>query len=415
MILTKSFSNNFFLTLFSLIPISIVIGATASLLNILLIDILFIILLVKKKNYSFIFNKYFIYLILMYLYLLFNSFISLDYKEGLLRNIGFIRVIILFLAFNYFFNIKFFFKKVFFVWLCFFLIVLIDVQFEFQLGKNIFGYESPYGDRIVSFFKDEPIVGGFLAAFWLILIGFLFDQSNEKFKILIMILSLLFLVSIFMSGERSNTIKAVVSFGIFYFFLKQFSLSQKLTSILFIITIFLSILFNSEFLKLRFINQISAEVKNLNQSSYIQLQQSGLEIFKNNLLFGVGNKNYRVVTCNSNDFDSIIYTKQYCSTHPHQIYIEFLSEHGLIGSIILLLIFYILMFSKIKEVIKAKNYLGIGSFCYLVTTFIPILPSGAFFSDHMLTLFFINFSIFVGSNPYLNVFTNEYKNKSINY
>jgi len=319
MILTKSFFNNFFFILFSLIPISIVIGATASLLNILLIDIFFIILLIKKKNYSFISNKYFIFLIFLYLYLLFNSFISLDYKEGLLRNIGFIRVIILFLAFNYFFNIKFFFKKVFFVWLCFFLIVLIDVQFEFQLGKNIFGYESPYGDRIVSFFKDEPIVGGFLAAFWLILIGFLFDQSNEKFKILIMILSLLFLVSIFMSGERSNTIKAVVSFGIFYFFLKQFSLKQKLTSILFIITIFLLILFNSEFLKLRFINQILAEVKNLNQSSYIQLQQSGLEIFKNNLLFGVGNKNYRVVTCYPNNFDSVIYTKKYCSTHPHQI------------------------------------------------------------------------------------------------
>ena len=47
------------------------------------------------------------------------------------------------------------------------LIVIFDVYFEFLYGKNILGYDgSEYGQRIVSFFKDEPIVGGFLNCFF---------------------------------------------------------------------------------------------------------------------------------------------------------------------------------------------------------------------------------------------------------
>ena len=45
------------------------------------------------------------------------------------------------------------------------------MSFSFS-GKNIFGYGSEYGRRVLSFFKDEPIVGGFLNAFYLTLIGF---------------------------------------------------------------------------------------------------------------------------------------------------------------------------------------------------------------------------------------------------
>ena len=53
-------------------------------------------------------------------------------------------------------------------------IVSFDVYIESFTGKNILGFMvSIYGRRIVSFFKDEPIVGGYINAFYLILIGFL--------------------------------------------------------------------------------------------------------------------------------------------------------------------------------------------------------------------------------------------------
>ena len=101
--------NNYFLLLFSILPVSIIVGPAISLINILLIDISFLILILYRKDFNFFKSKTIKYLLILYLYLIFNSFISIDYEIGLARNLGFIRFLILFIAFNYFFQQKSFF------------------------------------------------------------------------------------------------------------------------------------------------------------------------------------------------------------------------------------------------------------------------------------------------------------------
>ena len=130
----------YFLILFSIIPISIILGSSISLFNILLIDISFIILILVKKDFLFLKSKTITYLLILYLYLIFNSLISLDYTSGLYRNLGFIRMIILFAAFNYFFRQQFFLKKVLTIWSIVLFFVIIDIFVEFYMGKNILGY-----------------------------------------------------------------------------------------------------------------------------------------------------------------------------------------------------------------------------------------------------------------------------------
>ena len=114
----------------------------------------------------------------------------------------------------------------------------------------------------------------------------------------------------------------------------------------------------------------------------------------------MGNKNYSVETCTEN------YQKDnyYCITHPHQIYLEFLAEHGLFGSIILLSIFFILIFKILKIILISKNYLQLGCFIYLAITFFPFLPSGSFFGDFNSTIFWINLSIMYSVNRKTNIF-----------
>ena len=96
-----------------------------------------------------------------------------------------------------------------------------------------------------------------------------------------------------------------------------------------------------------------------------------------------------------------------CSSHPHQIYFEFLAEHGFIGSIVILSIFFKLIFDLLKKISINRNKLQFASFIYILIVFIPILPSGAFFSDYLLTLFFINFSLLFCVDKNSNLF---YKN-----
>tara|TARA_E500000178_G_scaffold332515_1_gene366399 strand:- start:36 stop:377 length:342 start_codon:yes stop_codon:yes gene_type:complete len=95
----------------------------------------------------------------------------------------------------------------------------------------------------------------------------------------------------------------------------------------------------------------------------------------------------------------------YCTTHPHQLYFELLSEHGIFGFLIILSIIFFLIFRLIRIILLSKNYIQVGAFIYLIINFIPILPSGAFFSDFNLTLFMLNFSIMYAINKDTNIFS----------
>ena len=247
--------NNYFLVLFSLLPICIIIGPAVSLLNVLIIDLSFLLLIFFSKDYNFLKTEPVKYLVLFYFYLIFNSFISIDHEIGLKRNLGFLRVIILFIAFNYFFNQKYFLRNVFYVWSVVISLVVFDVFWESYMGQNILGFGGgQYGQRIVSFFRDEPIVAGFVNGFYLIIVGFLFQEFYKK-RNLTIIFSIIILVAIFLTGERSNSIKALMGLLIFYSLFREYDFKKKLILFLTFITISLTLILNSQFLKVRFIDQ----------------------------------------------------------------------------------------------------------------------------------------------------------------
>ena len=414
--------NSYFLLLFSFIPASIIVGPAVSLINILLIDFSFIFLILYKKDYKFLSNKSVKLIIFLCLYLIFNSIISKDFSMSVNRNFGFIRFGILFLAFNYFFYNKDFVNKVLIVWVLTLSILSLDTYIESIFGKNILGYGEAYGSRIVSFFKDEPIVGGYINGFYLIIIGYLFyikKNTTNKYKYLILIISIFFIIAIILTGERSNSIKAISGFFLFYLFNDFFKFKEKIFSILMLILLFTFLFNSSDFLKLRYglqffnpivstlqlnskIKKNETQVNTLKGNIYPRLYQSGFEVFKKYPIFGVGNKNYRVETCSKEKKPNYI-----CTTHPHQLYFEFLAEHGLFGSMVLFFILFSLIFGRIKIILASKNYLQIGCLIFLTTSFIPFLPSGAFFADYNLTIFWLNLSIMYSIEKKTNVYTSN--------
>jgi O-antigen ligase len=409
--MTDNLVYKYFFVLFSLIPVSIIVGPSASLGNILIIVFSFLIYMTFINNWEWIKDKKIKLLFILYIYLIFNSLIALEFSNSAYRNFGFIRFIFLFAAFNYFFFKFENFKKILIVWLVILSVVIFDIYFEAYTGKNILNYG--HNDRIFSFFKDEPIVGGFVGNLYLLCIGFLFNllaDNNDKKKFIFLFISILFISSIIFTGERSNTIKSLIGILIFYLFLPNFSIKQKISSILLIFLVFFIFFKNSDFLKMRYIGQTLVHFKSkenltnfYEKGIYPTLYRSGIEVFKRNLFFGVGNKNYRVETC-TEDRHQDVYV---CNTHPHQVYFELLSEHGLIGSIIILSIFFKLIYDLLIKISLTRNKLQFAAFISILMVFLPILPSGSFFSDYALTLFFINFSLLFCTNKSSNLF---YKN-----
>ena len=421
--------NKIFFILMSLYPLSIIAGPLISLINTLSIIFIYMLFFFRENHYKFLIkNESLKILFGIYIYLIFNSLFSINYEIGFSRNFGFLRLILLFIAINYFFYISKTNLKIFYTWTLVFFVFVFDVYFERFSGANVFGWGpqeidgvfQPYGSRVMSFFKDEPIAGSYLYGFIFLVSGYVlqFFKNKTKGDFLSLFLILCFLLSVIATGERSNSIK--VTFGIVLFVLIIDIIKPK-TKILILTILIGSIILlitNSNYLKNRYVGQFyyylsEKDSKAIEKSLYYKLYRSGFNVFKNSPLFGVGNKNYRIEACG--DVKKVIEFNYKCTTHPHQTYIELLSEHGFIGTLILLASFFLLIFKNLKKIIFSKNYIQIGSFIYLLSVFLPLLPSGSFFSDFNITFFFINLSFLYAVNQNTNIFFVEKNFKNSNF
>ena len=413
---------NLLFIFFSLLPLTIIVGSSVSLITILLLILIFLLKppeLDIKKIYT---NKVCISLFVLYLYLIFNTVISIDPYSGIYRNLGFLRFLLFFIVVNYFFYLKSNGENVFIFWSVLICIFITDIYIERFSGTNIlgFGAQPDHGldsrasmTRVVSFFKDEPVAGAFVNGFIFIIIGYLFTvlKKNNYSMFICVIFSILSIVAVLMTGERSNTIKIFLGFIIFFSFLDFIKFKNKLFFLLIASVILFSIIVSSDYLKLRYKDQFysflsSKEVidKTLESNVYINLYKSGYEVFTNYPLLGVGNKNYRIETCTKNNDKNSNY---FCTTHPHQTYFELLAEHGILGAILILYILFFSIFKILKQIIMSRNYIQIGSFIYILINFIPLLPSGSFFSNFNITLFMINFCIMYAVNDKTNIFSSK--------
>ena len=409
--------NKISIFLFTLLPISLILGNFAINLNILIIDILTIYICFIKKNWDWTKEKFFKLLIIFYIFIIFNSLYSYYFSthetnSGLIRSLTFIKFIIFAYSFKILVADSTTLKKIMIYWSCIIAVVIFDIFFESIFGNNILGNESPDKSRIISFFKNETVVGSLILCFGYTIATYYLSQSLKiKNKVIFNLLLLLIPITILITGERSNFIKSLIIFSLIIIFINQqkLVLRKKNFTILILISFLSLIYFNptvydkqTEFFK-RVININKTENESIEKSNFFNRFQNikyfahydvALKIFKEYPLFGVANKNFRHECHNKKYFDEKIRMSIVrCSTHPHQIHFELLSEHGVVGY----LFFLIMMFTGLKVIYRnytaTKNILYLSSLIYLIIFLIPVLPSGSFFSTYNGTLFWVIFSI----------------------
>ena len=136
------------------------------------------------------------------------------------------------------------------------------------------GHGNP--KRIVSFFKDEPVVGSFIGTFFLIITGFFLTQK-KKYKPYVFLLMILFFISIFVTTERASTIKALIGMSVFFLLYKELKLKTKILSFFLVFMIIFTFVINSHNIKHRYTTQL----KSVHQSLYFDLYRSAFAVFKN--------------------------------------------------------------------------------------------------------------------------------------
>ena len=381
---------NVYLIIF--LPISLLIGTLISNSVIILINILFLYELKIKKNNLLKKNSNFYFLIFIYIYLILNSILIANDTNSIIRSVGFIRFIILAYAVNYYF--KEFSEKILKFWLIIFLVVSLDIFFEYIFGSNTLGFTSAEPTRIASFTRDELKIGGFYFGFIFICLLYLKNKKDLYFYIC----SIIFFYLSLIIGERSNFLKILFMYMFFVLFFIDTSILKKFLIFLFISIFSIIIISKNEILKSRFYNQIFSpyiEAKQdikfdlnsiIKNNEYFTLYYSAIKIFNENKLFGSGMKTYRIESMELKKNNNInLYG---ASNHPHQFHFEVLSELGLIGYFLLLSNLFYVIFLNIK---KDQNYLRKSSILFLLVTLIPLLPSGSFFTSFTASIFWINY------------------------
>ena len=417
--------------IFSLLPISFVLGNLAININIFLADLALILYSIKLNDWKWIKDKFFKLLIIIQLYLIIGSIYSIffivNYEffdanhkhvvyDGLYRSLSFLKFILLVFSFSLIGKFKIKLDDLFKVWSLVIFIILFDVFFEKIFGYNIIGKISPDQSRIISFFGEEMIVGSYLLLFGFMISSYWIEKKNLKYiyKIFFNLLIVLIPFAIFVSGEKSNFIKSIIIFSALFYFIPINKLIIDKKKLIFILITALITLFYfndytrikyTEVIKRTFILNDNEKISDFENIKYFYHYSVAWKIFKDNPILGVGNKNFRW-DCHRPKYFSTEkkLSEQMCSTHPHQIHFELLSEQGIVGYIIIM---GILLNFTIKLIINSykKNQIFNFSLClYIIAFLLPLLPGGGIFSTYSGSNFWLVIAL-------LNYLNNNEKNR----
>ncbi len=396
----KSNDKLYFLTI-CFFPLSLILGNL--LINTLIFFFTISFILNFKKNLIFINNKI-IYFFSFFLFsLIINLIFTSNFENSFPRVIKIFSIILVTIETLRIFN-KYdeeFLKNIFSIWALIFLIVIFDCVFEIIFGFNTLGFSTSLPGRIASFFGEELIVGAFVHGFALIFIGYLINKNSNSFFLGFCILFII--VVSFLIGERSNFLKLFISIIIFSLIAIRANYLNKFISFLIVLTLMIGVLIFNKDYQHRYYGQIETLYKKNGLVNFYKNSQYGahynaaIKIFIEYPLFGVGIKNFRFESGKDkyrNDEYGKTNARQ--ATHPHQVHLEFLSETGIFGYFAFLLFISYSLFVSFKSYLKNKNIFLLSSIIFILTSLLPLLPSGSFLSTFNSGIFWINYIIMIG-------------------
>ena len=403
--------------LFSLIPLSFIAGNLLININIILI-IFSSIFFYRKDLFDINFSKIDKIIIIFFTYLIFLGSISTIYKyfyenlndfTVLIKSITFLRFLILYFIIKYLLknnilNLKYFF----FSGSVFVSIIIFDVIFQFIFGFNIFGFERLYPRHITSFFKDEAIAGSYIQRFSLFIlflfpIFFIFKKKFYNFLVSSLIIMVTF-ASLVLAGNRMPLMIFLFSVLLLIFFQKN--LRKHIISFLALLSIIFLCLYNfSPNIKIHYGNFLvksyrivsSIVTGNIDPKNpgwlfhgHFKEFYAGYETWKLNKFVGHGVKSFRF-NCPKTIVNN-------CGPHPHNYYLELMSELGLVGLAVIVYLYFYIVWQYLRKRKNLKlsfihnNYLNVFFILFFVELF-PIKTTGSFFTTGNATYLFLILAI----------------------
>ena len=420
--------KNLILFISFFLPFTYIIGIAITEFFVTLMILFF---LIVNRNIQVYKNKLFIFFLLISFYFSINSIFQIYDNDLRISSIFHFRFALF--SLSIFFLIEYSTsdtsksKKILLGIFMILILLILDSFLQFLSGKNIFGFEIK-NDRVSGIFDDELILGSFLLKVFPLTIWLIYFSNFEisKYKNLLIIFFSMYIITVYLSGERTSLFLIFLTTILFMFYLhnlRTILLKSFLIFLLFVMSTFITNFGKSDPFNRIFINTFNQITNNFYTKKDIQLDKKDLGdmtkdlkqniqifstdhnghyllayyLFKQAPIFGKGPEGFRYY-CRKVEYNSKI---GICSTHPHNIFMQLLSETGLIGIFFYLfgLIFVIFSLLKIyKKNIDLKNKYNfyIVSIAIIVN-FFPLLPSGNFFNNWISIISYYYIGIYIYS------------------
>ena len=381
---------NLLLILMLIYPISIVAGPALIEITIFFSVIITLSIFRPKELKKFFFQFNIKYLLLSFVVLITSSLLSNNILPSLKSSFFSLRFFLFSIVFLIILNnFKEFGKLFFYICLFFFIVCVFDGYLNIFFDTNIFLVKNEIEGPITGLFFEEKKLGRYLITITPILVAlYLINNKNlgninyKLIKIFIF-LNIVFLLVLFTS-ERVAMFYSFFTNIIFIIYCLKYN--KKYFFLLFIPILIFFIVFtinNSFNLQIKnTVNQI-IDKDNNNKIVYPSIQHrsfiyTSIELFKDNPIFGIGANNFRSY-CKDYSFKY----ENNCSTHPHNIFFQILSETGSLGIILYLYFLFILLKKVILFIVKGYKYSNINIFFLLPVLYFlnPFFPSGNFFNN----------------------------------
>ena len=413
----------YFNSLIALLPVSFILGNSAINLNIILIVIssllrfkkdLFKIKLLLLDKLFFLFFFLIIFTgIYNDIYFIIKDAYPEDYQTTK-KSFLYLRYLLFYFSVRFLVERKIIDLKFFFIsCLLSSLFVTFDIIYQLIVGKDIFGYAIINSRKLSGPFGDELIAGGYLLRFSIFSI-FLVPLFYKKIpaRLLYFIIPFLvctFIAGIILSGNRMPLIMYVFTLLLIIIFQKQtrkYLIVFMATSlIVFSITYKFNLKVKNNFDNFYFqINKMieliyKKDFQNEKAPDHLKEFTSFYNTWKMNKYLGGGIKNFWYYCAVEQTLRKNSLTV--CNTHPHNYYLEIMTETGLIGLtiflIILIQILSITFYQKYFTNSSLQNNNVIVPFIFLfLCEIFPLKSSGSIFTTNNSTYLFFLIAILIG-------------------